>query len=246
MLLIFILRKILQKKGEREVRRWNSSSRTALKVLTSVLRSHWIVWTYLGQQQNKDIHFDFPLFKNVFNWYSHCSFLFQVDGTWIKRLAGASNPMLMSTAPLDFWFWINAYKALVITLLITSWFSLANNANYPHWEKCEALFLISSWGRVIPGGPLVEGAQSHPCWGWLLGGRGALGPEFHCRWEGSLPELGVWAHGWSGAPGCRCSSCPSAPWAPTNPCQRPHTHTCTLRKVFLEEPHYGQISRRSH
>lgn len=54
---------------------------------------------------------------------------------------------LICITPLNFWFWNNAYKVLLITLITTSCLSPANNTNYLHWERCEALFLISNPGK---------------------------------------------------------------------------------------------------
>lgn len=143
--------------------------------------------------------------------------------------------------------------------------SPANNTNHLHWERCEALFLISNPGKadsqlaaLEPGRGtgevhLWKTSRAIPpgsVWSMASSDRGVISSSSRLR-----PSLGVLPHpaalrvqGQSGGPGCSCLPAPSIArniWAHT--CVWAHTCACahTLGEVFLEKHHYRQISRKS-
>lgn len=68
---------------------------------------------------------------------------------------------LICITPPNFWFWNNAHQVFLITLITTSCLSPANNTNYLHWERCEALSLISNPGKA-------DSQLVAPEYGWVI------------------------------------------------------------------------------
>lgn len=148
------------------------------------------------------------------------------------------------------WFWVNAYKVLLTTLITMNCLSFANNTYYVHWEICEALFLISNPGKADSQLVALEfrAGNSGKVHLWkhtepsLLG----LSAELPLSGGSRFPfPLGVpvtmlrsgWVAGLEGlAVG---SSCLSAALIPTNPyqylCVRIHMHAHIYTHVHWEK-----------